>query len=116
MSKLALRGGVRLDVKSSNKTKGALPVVSKLPPRRVVREEGLEPPRREARDPKSRMSTSFITPAQNEKYYNDIFKETLIIRSSFLLQSLAFHFPEIFGFLPFGEEKVRTQTKKHRPS
>ena len=50
-----------------------------------MREEGLEPPRREARDPKSRMSTSFITPALfqllsgiaqpqiSEEHYNDIF-------------------------------------------
>ena len=30
-----------------------------------VRVEGLEPPRREALDPKSSMSTNFITPAWN---------------------------------------------------
>ena len=29
----------------------------------LVRVEGLEPPRREALDPKSSMSTNFITPA-----------------------------------------------------
>jgi hypothetical protein len=36
--------------------------------------KGLEPPRREALDPKSSVSTNFTTPAwQNEHKYNQVF-------------------------------------------
>ena len=39
----------------------------------LVRVKGLEPPRREALDPKSSVSTNFTTPAlQNERKYNQV--------------------------------------------
>ena len=36
-----------------------------------VRVKGLEPPRREALDPKSSVSTNFTTPAKGSKYKQD---------------------------------------------
>ena len=42
-------------------------VNKKIPIWGFVRVEGLEPPRREALDPKSSMSTNFITPAGQRK-------------------------------------------------
>ena len=52
----------------------------------MVRVEGLEPPRREALDPKSSMSTNFITPALLLKSVQTTLLAWLLIESLFVFK------------------------------